>query len=233
MRLSIVIPVYNERATLEEIVSRVLAVETGLEREIILIDDGSTDGTAELYPKLAARWPEETIRVKLQPENRGKGSAVREGFAMAAGDILLIQDADLECDPSDYPRLLKPILEGRADVVYGSRFVSSDDRRVDAFWHAIGNRVLTFVSNMFTNLNLTDMETCYKVMRAEVVRSLILRSNTFTIEPEITAKIAKGKWRIHEVSINYAGRNYAEGKKIGITDGLKALWAIVRFRLFD
>ena len=233
MRLSIVIPVFNERATLEEIVSRVLAVETGLEREIILIDDGSTDGTRELYPKLAARWSDATIRVKLQPENRGKGAAVREGFAMATGDILLIQDADLECDPSDYPRLLKPILDGRADVVYGSRFATSDDRRVDAFWHAFGNKALTFVSNMFTNLNLTDMETCYKVMRAEVVRSLNLRSNTFTIEPEITAKVAKGKWRVHEVSIHYAGRDYAEGKKIGFIDGLKAIWAIVRFRLFD
>jgi len=233
MRLSIVVPVFNECTTLEEIVSRVLAVETGLEREIILVDDGSTDGTRELYPRLAARWPGETIRVKLQPQNRGKGAAVREGFAMATGDILLIQDADLECDPSDYPRLLKPILDGRADVVYGSRFVRSDDRRVDAFWHVLGNRALTFVSNMFTNLNLTDMETCYKVMRAEVVRSLKLRSDTFTIEPEITAKIAKGKWRVHEVSINYAGRDYAGGKKIGLADGLRALWAIVRFRFSD
>ncbi len=233
MRLSIIIPVFNERATLEEAVSRVLAVETGLEREIILIDDGSTDGTRELYTHLKERWPETNIRVKLQPENHGKGAAVREGFAMASGDILLIQDADLECDPGDYPRLLKPILDGRADVVYGSRFVTAEDRRVDAFWHAFGNKALTFVSNMFTNLNLTDMETCYKVMRAEVVRSLRLRSNTFTIEPEITAKVAKGKWRVHEVSIQYAGRDYTEGKKIGLADGLKAIWAIVRFRLFD
>ena len=230
MRLSIVIPVYNERVTVEELVARVVGVDVGMEREIILVDDGSTDGTREIYPKISARWPGERIQVKLQPGNRGKGAAVREGFASATGDILLIQDADLEYDPRDYPRLLRPILEGKADVVYGSRFVGSDYHRVHLFWHMVGNKFLTTLSNMMTNLNLTDMETCYKVMRAEVARSLKLRSNDFAIEPEITAKIARGRWRVYEVGISYAGRDYAEGKKIGARDGFKALWAILRFR---
>lgn len=232
-KLSIVIPAYNERATIEEIVARVLAVETGLSREIIIVDDGSTDGSREVYPRIQSRFGSESIRVHLQSANRGKGAAVRTGFSLATGDIVLIQDADLECDPSDYPRLLKPILDGRADVVYGSRFLGGNDHRVDSFRHAMGNKVLTMMSNLFTNLNLTDMETCYKVFRAEVVHSLKLRSDTFTIEPEITAKVARGKWRIHEVAIQYAGRDYSEGKKIRAWDGVKALWAIVRFRFFD
>lgn len=233
MRLSIIIPVYNERATVEELVARVVAVDVGMEREIILVDDGSTDGTRDIYPKIVERFPSERIQVRLQPANRGKGAAVREGFALATGDILLIQDADLEYDPRDYPKLLRPILEGKADVVYGSRFVGSDYHRVHLFWHMVGNKFLTTLSNMLTNLNLTDMETCYKVMRAEVARSLRLKSNDFAIEPEITAKIGKGKWRIYEVGISYAGRDYSEGKKIGAKDGFKALWAILRFRLFD
>lgn len=233
MKLSIIIPVYNERATVEELVARVVAVETGLEREIILVDDGSTDGTREVYPRIAARWPEENIRIKLQPRNQGKGAAVREGFAQATGDVLLIQDADLEYDPRDYPRLLRPILEGKADVVYGSRFVGSDYHRVHLFWHMVGNKVLTTLSNMLTNLNLTDMETCYKVLRRQVAQTLRLQSNDFAIEPEITAKIARGRWRVYEVGISYAGRDYAEGKKIGAKDGFKALWAILRFRFSD
>lgn len=233
MRLSIIIPVYNERATVEELVARVVAVDVGMEREIILVDDGSTDGTRDIYPKIVERFPSERIQVRLQPANRGKGAAVREGFALATGDILLIQDADLEYDPRDYPKLLRPILEGKADVVYGSRFVGSDYHRVHLFWHMVGNKFLTTLSNMLTNLNLTDMETCYKVMRAEVARSLRLKSNDFAIEPEITAKIGKGKWRIYEVGISYAGRDYSEGKKIGAKDGFKALWAILRFRLFN
>ena len=232
MRLSIVIPVYNERATLEELVSRVLAVDTGMEREIILVDDGSTDGSLDIYPRLSERWPDEVFHIELLKKNRGKGAAVRAGFAIATGDVVLIQDADLEYDPRDYPRLLRPIVEGKADVVYGSRFVGSEYHRVHLFWHMIGNRVLTLLSNMMTNLNLTDMETCYKVFRREVVQSLRLTSDTFTIEPELTAKIARGKWRIYEVGISYAGRDYSEGKKIGVADGFKALWAIARFRLW-
>jgi glycosyltransferase involved in cell wall biosynthesis len=231
--LSIVIPVYNEKATLEELISRVLAVDTGWQREIILVDDGSTDGTRELYPRITARWPEEKIVVQLQPRNRGKGAAVRTGFELAAGDVVIIQDADLEYDPADYPRLLKPIREGRADVVFGSRFVGSDAHRVHLFWHMLGNRWLTTLSNMLTNLNLTDMETCYKVLRREVVQSLKLRSDGFTIEPELTAKVARGRWRVYEVGISYAGRDYAEGKKITWCDGLKALGAIIRFRFFN
>lgn len=230
-RLSIIIPVFNERATVEELISRVIAVETGLEHEIILVDDGSTDGTCDIYPEIKKRWPEETIRIKLLPENRGKGAALREGFALATGEIILIQDADLEYDPRDYPRLLRPILEGKADVVYGSRFVGSDFHRVHLFWHMIGNKTLTLLSNMMTNLNLTDMETCYKVFRSEVLQSIHIKSNTFTVEPELTAKVAKGKWRVFEVGISYAGRDYEEGKKIGMIDGIKALWAIMRFRL--
>jgi glycosyltransferase involved in cell wall biosynthesis len=230
MRLSIVIPVYNERATLEELVSRVMAVDTGLEHEIILVDDGSTDGTRDIYPRLADRWPDRRIQVKLLPGNRGKGAALREGFALVTGDVVLIQDADLEYDPRDYPRLLKPILENRADVVYGSRFVGSDYHRVHLFWHMVGNRFLTLLSNMMTNLNLTDMETCYKVFRTEVLRSFTIESRRFSVEPEITAKVAKGRWRIYEVGISYAGRSYEEGKKITWVDGLRALWAIVRFR---
>ncbi len=233
MRLSIIIPVYNERATVEELVARVVAVKLEMDREIIVVDDGSTDGTRDIYPKIVERWPQERIQVRLQPENKGKGAAVREGFALATGDILLIQDADLEYDPRDYPKLLRPILEGKADVVYGSRFVGSDFHRVHLFWHMVGNKVLTTLSNMLTNLNLTDMETCYKVMRAEVARGLKLKSDDFAIEPEITAKIAKGRWRVYEVGISYAGRDYAEGKKIGAKDGFKALWAILRFRFCD
>jgi glycosyltransferase involved in cell wall biosynthesis len=232
-KLSIVIPVYNERATLEELLSRVLAVDVGLEREIILVDDGSTDGTRDLYPKLVEQWADETIHVKLQDQNQGKGAAVRAGFEMASGGIVLIQDADLEYDPRDYPRLLKPILEGMADVVYGSRFIGSEYHRVHLFWHMVGNRMLTLWSNMLTNLNLTDMETCYKVFKVEVIRGMKLTSDTFTIEPEMTAKVARGRWRIYEVGISYAGRDYAEGKKIGMVDGFKALFAILWFRLFD
>jgi glycosyltransferase involved in cell wall biosynthesis len=236
MRLSVVIPVYNEVSSLEKIVERVVAVDIPLEREIILVDDGSTDGTRDLYPKIeaaAAKWDGVELKVKLADRNRGKGAALRAGFALATGDIILVQDADLEYDPADYPRLLAPILDGRADVVYGSRFVGGEAHRVLYFWHMIGNRLLTMVSNMMTNLNLTDMETCYKVFRAEVIKPLKLRSDTFTIEPEMTAKVARGKWRIYEVGISYAGRTYEEGKKIGWKDAVRALFAIIRFRIAD
>jgi len=228
--LSIVIPVFNEVRTLEELVARVIAVDAGMAREIILVDDGSTDGTRDVYPRIVARWPNETIRVHLKERNGGKGSALREGFRLAEGDMVIIQDADLEYDPRDYPRLLAPIVEGKADVVYGSRFVGGQAHRVLYFWHMIGNQVLTTLSNALTNLNLTDMETCYKVFRREVVKSIRIVSDGFNVEPELTAKVAKGGWRIYEVGISYAGRDYAEGKKITWRDGMRALWAIVRFR---
>ncbi len=232
MLLSVIVPVYNEEATLVELISRVLAVEIGMDREIILIDDGSTDGTRSLYPEIESKWPDQTFKIKLQSVNKGKGAALRAGMSLVAGDIAIIQDADLEYDPADYPRLLAPILDGRADVVYGSRFVGSQAHRVQFFWHMMGNRFLTLLSNMMTNLNLTDMETCYKVFRKEVVATLKLTSSGFTVEPEITAKVARGDWRIYEVGISYAGRSYEEGKKITWVDGLSALWAIFRFRFF-
>lgn len=233
MLLSIVIPVYNERATLLELVGRVVNADTGIDREIILVDDGSTDGTRELYPEIEKRWPEESFQIKLMSRNRGKGAALRAGFALAKGDIVIIQDADLEYEPADYPRLLKPILDGKADVVYGSRFVGSQAHRVHFFWHMVGNKLLTLLSNMLTNLNLTDIETCYKVFRKEVLNSFTLVSNRFTVEPEITAKVARGGWRIYEVGISYSGRSYTEGKKITWKDGLVAFWAILRFRFVD
>jgi len=230
--LSVVIPVYNEKSTLVDLVERVMSVALDVRREIVLVDDGSTDGTRDLYPEIQKRWPDERIRVKLQSCNRGKGAALRAGFALATGDIVIIQDADLEYDPADFPAILQPILSGKADVVYGSRFVGSEAHRVMFFWHMVGNRVITLLSNMLTNLNLTDMETGYKAFRKEVVDSLHLVSHGFNVEPEMTAKVAKGGWRIYEVGISYAGRSYEEGKKITWIDGLAALWAIVRFRLF-
>ncbi len=233
MLLSVVIPVYNEQSTLLEIIQRVLAAPIELEREIVLVDDASTDGTLELYPRLDAEFPGAAIRLFKQTVNQGKGAALRRGFAEARGDIIIVQDADLEYSPQDYPKLLKPILDGRADVVYGSRFVGGDAHRVLYFWHYVGNRFLTLLSNVFTNLNLTDMETCYKTFRAEVLRGLRLRSNRFGIEPEITAKVARGGWRVYEVGISYSGRSYEEGKKITWRDGLKAIYCILRFALSD
>ncbi len=233
MKLSIVVPVYNENATLGEIIRRVVSVDVGMDKEVIIVDDGSTDGTRDLYDSIRAAYPEGLIRVYLHEKNQGKGAALRTGFAQATGDIVLVQDADLEYDPKDYHRLLKPILDGRADVVYGSRFVGSEEHRVLFFWHMVGNRLLTLMSNALTNLNLTDMETCYKVFRAEVLKGITIRSNRFDFEPEITAKVAKGKWRIYEVGISYSGRDYAEGKKIGFKDAVQAVWTILRFKFFD
>jgi glycosyltransferase involved in cell wall biosynthesis len=233
LKLSIVIPVFNEAATLQEIVRRVLKVDAAPSRELILVDDGSTDGTRALYEQIQAEHAGQSIRVFLHDRNRGKGAALRTGFEHVTGDLVLIQDADLEYDPRDYPRLLAPILEGRADVVYGSRFVGSEAHRVLFFWHYVGNRLLTLLSNAFTNLNLTDMETCYKVFRADVLRRIRITSDRFEFEPEITAKIARHGFRVYEVGISYAGRDYSEGKKITWRDGIKAIAAIVRYRFFD
>ncbi|MGH9443636.1 MAG: glycosyltransferase [Thermoanaerobaculia bacterium] len=225
MKLSVVIPAYNEAATIREIVSRVVAVP--IDKEILIIDDGSTDGTREILAELDGR---DGVRVFCQPENGGKGTAIARGFREARGDLVLIQDADLEYDPADYPRLIHPIESGRADVVYGSRFLGGGERRVLYFWHTIGNRLLTFLSNMLTNLNLTDMETCYKVFRREVIQSIRLESPRFGMEPEITAKIARRGYRVYEVPISYYGRTYEEGKKIGFRDAVSAVWTMLKFR---
>ena len=230
-KLSIVIPAYNERATVEALLRRVAAapIPGGLEKEILVVDDGSGDGTADLLRALekAGDLP---FRLLEHPENRGKGAALRTGFEHVTGDVVLVQDADLEYDPQDYPVLLQPILDDQADVVYGSRFLGGP-HRVLFFWHYVGNRFLTTLSNMFTDLNLSDMETCYKVFRTEVLRSMTLCSNRFGIEPELTAKVAKTRARIYEVPISYHGRTYAEGKKIGWRDGFAAIWAILRYNL--
>ncbi|HEX9985360.1 MAG TPA: glycosyltransferase [Thermoanaerobaculia bacterium] len=226
--LSVVIPCYNERATVAELLRRVH--EVPIEKEIIVIDDQSNDGSAEVVAKLAAQWPE--IRHLFQPVNQGKGAAIRRGIEEARGEIVLIQDADLEYDPVDYPTLIKPIVDGHADVVFGSRF-EGYPRRVMLFWHRMGNTFLTFLSNATTNLDLTDMETCYKVFRREVIQSIKLNSNRFGIEPEITAKLAKRGYRIFEVPISYYGREYWEGKKINWKDGFSAIWTILRYGLFD
>ncbi len=233
MLLSVVIPVYNEQDTLFEIIRRVLDSPVRLERELVLVDDCSTDGTLELYPHLAQKFPNARIRLIRHERNQGKGAALRTGYEAAQGDIILVQDADLEYDPADYPKLVQPILDGKADVVYGSRYLTGDAHRVMFFWHTVGNKYLTLLSNMFTNLYLTDMETCYKVFKAEVIKSIKLKSNRFGVEPEVTAKVARGGWRVFEVGISYAGRSYGEGKKITWRDGVKAIFCIVRYALAD
>jgi len=245
-RVSIVVPVYNEKSTIDEILRRVL--DTEVPKEVIVVDDCSTDGTRQILENMAARQANgeayapaqdasgdielRDLRFFFQTPNQGKGAALRLGFAQATGNIVLVQDADLEYDPRDYGVLLGPIIDGRADVVYGSRFLSGP-QRVHYFWHYVANRMLTLLSDIFTNLKLTDMETCYKVFRKEVLQGIELKSNRFGFEPEITAKISKHKWRIYEVPISYAGRTYEEGKKITWKDGMQALWYIVRYSLGD
>ena len=228
--ISILIPVFNEVHTIETVIQRVRAATTGgLTKALIIVDDASTDGTAEILQRFTGAAD---IHCYRHPVNRGKGAAIRTALAHATGDILLIQDADLEYDPADYPKLIQPILDGRADVVYGSRFAGGT-HRVLLFWHYLANRFLTLLSNMLCNLNLTDMETCYKVFRRECVQDLPLTAERFGIEPELTAKLARRRYRFYETDINYAGRDYSEGKKIGWKDGLAALWFIVRYRFFD
>jgi len=227
VKLSIVIPCYNERGTIEAVIDAVRAAPGG-EKEIIVVDDCSRDGSGEL---LEGPLRAKVDRVLRHPVNRGKGAALRTGIAHATGDIVIIQDADLEYDPQQYPVLIEPILQDKADVVYGSRFLGGGPHRVLYFWHRVGNGLLTLVSNMFTNLNLTDMETCYKVFRREIIQSVRIEEDRFGFEPEITAKIAKLRCRIFEVGISYYGRTYEEGKKIGWKDGVRALWCIVRYNV--
>ena len=227
MKLSVVIPVYNEAATLAEIVAKVQAVD--VDKELILVDDFSTDGTRDVLREIESKHP--NVRVLLHERNFGKGRALRTGFKHATGDYVVVQDADLEYDPEDYPKLLRPLEAGKADAVYGSRFLSTEEHRVLYFWHSIGNRLLTLLSNMATDLNLTDMETCYKIFRRELIQALTLEEDRFGFEPEVTAKIAKARARIYEVGIAYHGRTYEEGKKIGVKDGVRALWCIGKYAL--
>jgi glycosyltransferase involved in cell wall biosynthesis len=227
VKLSVVMPVYNEGATLRAAVERVLA--SPLEIELICIDDGSNDGSSGILRELEGEYPQ--MRILPQPRNMGKGAALRRGIATATGDFVIIQDADLEYDPANYQRLLEPLLAGKADVVYGSRFMGGAPHRVLYFWHSVGNWLLTFVTNCLTNINLTDMETCYKAFRREVIQSIPIEENRFGFEPEITVKVARRKLRIYEVGISYWGRTYEEGKKIGWRDGFRALYCLIKYSL--
>src|SRR3977135_4139852 len=233
MLLSILIPVYNERTVVEKSLALVLSapLPESMERELVIVDDCSTDGTSDILDRLAAREPR--IRLFRQTVNQGKGAAVRRAIQEAVGDFCLVQDADMEYDPSEYPQLLKPLLDGHADAVFGSRYLAGEQTRVLPFWHSMLNKGLTLVSNMFCNLNVTDMETCYKVFRTDLLKSIPIRSDRFGFEPEITMKVSKRKLRVYEVPISYPGRNYDEGKKIGWKDGVKALGVVLYFWLVD
>ena len=231
-KISIVIPIYNEKETLRDILKAVdkAALPKGMTREIVLIDDYSMDGTRDILKKLEKKY-----KIYYHRKNKGKGAALRTGFKQATGDIIIIQDADLEYDPKEYVKLLAPILDDKADIVYGSRFMGGEPHRVLLYWHSWGNRMLTWMSNIFTNLNLTDMETCYKIFTREVLKKVLpkLKSNRFGFEPEFTARVSKARFRIFEIGIAYYGRTYDEGKKIGWKDGAAAFWHIIRFNLFD
>ena len=229
MKLSIVVPVFNEKDTLDEIVRRIQA--TSYDKEIVAVDDSSTDGSREILARLAEEH--NNLRVFYHERNQGKGAALRTGFAQVTGEVVIIQDADLEYDPVDYPALLEPIEQGIADVVYGTRLVGGRPHRVLYFWHYMGNKAVTTLSNMFTNLNLSDMEVGYKVFRAEVIKRITIKCDRFGVEPELTAKIAKAGWRLYEVPITYHGRDYAHGKKITWRDGIAAIYHIIRFRFTD
>jgi glycosyltransferase involved in cell wall biosynthesis len=230
MLLSIVIPVFNEAKTIETILDRVESVKLSLHKEIIVVDDFSSDGTREILRNFVG--VENNITVIYHEKNKGKGAALKTGFETARGDIIIIQDADLEYDPNEYAKIVRPILDGKADVVYGSRFMGGEPHRVLFFWHSIGNKFLTLVSNIFTNLNLTDMETCYKGFKKEILSQIEIQEMRFGFEPEVTAKIAKLDCHIYEVGISYAGRSYKEGKKINWKDGVWALWCILKYNLF-
>ena len=225
MKLSVVMPVYNERATLREVIGKVLA--SPLQIDLVCVDDYSTDGSREILADLQQRYPQ--MRVLLQPKNMGKGAALRRGFQEAVGDFIVVQDADLEYDPAEYPLLVEPLLQGKADVVFGSRFLGGAPHRVLYFWHSVGNWLLTLLSNCLTNINLSDMETCYKVFRREVLQSIPIEENRFGFEPEITVKVARRHLRIYEVGISYWGRTYEEGKKIGWKDGFRALYCLFKY----
>ena len=227
MKLSVVMPVYNERATLRDVVGKVLSVP--IEIELICVDDGSRDGSREILAELQAQHPQ--IRVVFQPQNMGKGAALRRGIQEATGDFVIIQDADLEYDPAEYPVMLEPLIQGKADVVFGSRFLGGAPHRVLYFWHSVGNWLLTLLSNCLTNINLSDMETCYKVFRREIIQSIPIEENRFGFEPEITVKVARRHLRIYEVGISYWGRTYEEGKKIGWKDGVRALYCLFKYSI--